>query len=204
MIAAIVLAAGRSQRFGYANKLLAHSRSMPLIAQTLRALRGAPLQPIVVVTGHCHHRVAATVRREIGVTGRLRIVRNRCFRSGMAGSLRAGIAVLPRYCNGVLICLGDMPALDRRIIRRLLLAQRSRWDYVRPVSSGRPGHPVLISRRLFKPIVAGRGGDSGAQAVLSGVPRTRRGLIPAGRACVDDIDTPQALRHAAMRGPQRT
>lgn len=51
-IAAVVLAAGSSRRFGAENKLLATVAGQTLIMRVLAAIRVAGLSPIIVVTGH--------------------------------------------------------------------------------------------------------------------------------------------------------
>ena len=50
-VAAILLAAGLSRRFGARNKLLAGIEGQPLIRRTAEALLGSRARPVVVVTG---------------------------------------------------------------------------------------------------------------------------------------------------------
>jgi len=201
MTAALVLAAGSAQRYGYANKLLAPLHGVPLLAHTLQALTGAGLRSIVVVTGPSHTRVHRLCRRETGRRTRLRLVRNRDHRQGMAGSLRTGINALPDSCSAALICLGDMPCLDPRLIQRLRRSWRPGLDTIRPMHRGQPGHPVLVSRALF-PALRGLRGDRGAQSVLSTVPEHRRRFLVGPYASIADIDTPAALRETRRLSTQ--
>ena len=50
-LAALILAAGRSRRFGDGNKLLATLGGQPVVRRTVAAVRGAGLQDIIAVTG---------------------------------------------------------------------------------------------------------------------------------------------------------
>lgn len=114
----------------------------------------------------------------------------------MASSLRHGLQALPQHCHAALICLGDMPSVDARTIKRLCAVWRPGLDYVRPVHADLPGHPVVVSRSLFSQLAALQG-DRGAKAVLAKVSPERRRLIEAGPNCLSDIDTPAVLRRVA-------
>lgn len=193
MIGAVVLAAGASRRFGRSPKMLAPLHGKPLLAHVLAPLATAGVRCVVLVTGASRARVARAARLHAPTSLRLRTVCNAGYRHGMAGSVQQGLGALPRHCDAALICLGDMPGLNARLLRRLRAAWQPGLDCVRPVRSGVAGHPVLISRDLFAPIQA-LDGDQGARAVLAHVPPARRRLIEAGAGSVVDIDTPPALR----------
>ena len=202
MTAAIVLAAGRSQRYGRANKLLEATPDGPLIGHVLDVLAAAPIRPIVVVVGADARRVARIARRHVAHSGRLRVVSNAAYREGMASSLRAGLSALPPHCGGTLVCLADTPGLDRRLIRRLLAHRRPGVDVARPQHGGVPGHPVYLSQRLITDLTD-LAGDRGAQPIIRRVPAHRRRTFEAGIEAVRDIDTPGALRRfvsASRRG----
>ncbi|GAB3684299.1 nucleotidyltransferase family protein [Salinisphaera aquimarina] len=198
MIGAVVLAAGRSERYGYISKMLASFDGAPLVAQTLATLDAAGLRRIVLVTGPRHATIARIARCRARPSSRLRIVRHRRYRDGMATSLQQGLIALPSRTDAALICLADMPGMSVDHIQRLCAQWHAGLDYLRPVHAGVPGHPVLVSRRLFASIGA-LTGDRGAQAVLSRVPDARRRLVPARQDSVVDIDTPRALRRALRR-----
>ncbi|WP_348765261.1 nucleotidyltransferase family protein [uncultured Salinisphaera sp.] len=195
MIGAIVLAAGASTRYGYSSKLLAGFSGQRVITRSLAALDDQPLRPVVIVTGRASRRVRDTIRRRPDGRRRYRFVNNADYRSGMAQSLHYGLQALPSRCQAALILLADMPNLERRTVARLCRLWRPGLDYVRPVCRGRPGHPVIVARRLFAEL-ATLEGDQGAKAVLEQVPTERCRLIEAPPGCVQDVDTPTALRHA--------
>lgn len=200
MIGAIVLAAGASRRFGRSPKLLAPLHGKPLLAHALMPLAAAGVRTVVLVTGASRSRVARVARLHAPASLRLRIVCNTRYRHGMASSMQRGLGALPSHCDAALICLGDMPAIDARLLRRLRTAWQPGLDCVRPVHAGIAGHPVLISRNLFTPIQA-LDGDQGARSVLAQVSPARRRLIKADANSVADIDTPATFRAYRRRRP---
>lgn len=165
-----------------------------MLAHTLRGVEDAPVRPIVLVTGAAHARIEAIARAAVHSRRRLRVRRNPGFATGMAGSLRRGLRALPQHCDFALIVLGDMPSLDRRLLLRLCTRARPGVDVVRPVHAGRPGHPVVIARRLFAEIDT-LGGDRGAKTVIDRVPSARRVEIDAPHGHALDLDTRRAVRH---------
>lgn len=161
MRAAILLAAGRSRRFGSANKLLASRDGRPLVLHALAAARAAPVGRVIVVTGAQADRITRTVRR---ACPRARIVRARDYREGLAASLRAGLATLRPIEREIFVFLGDMPAIPHGLALRLAFRlTRDRASAIRPVWKGVSGHPVLM-RRPSPAIVATLRGDKGLRS----------------------------------------
>jgi molybdenum cofactor cytidylyltransferase len=186
VIAAVVLAAGRSQRMGE-NKLLLEHRGEPLVRHAVRALLSSRARPIVVVTGHEGERVAAALAGEP-----VALVHNPDYADGLSTSLRAGIAALPPEVEGALICLGDMPLVLSRHVDALIAA----FDPVgapicAPVDArGRRGHPVLWARRYFAEMDR-LSGDQGARGLLDRYPVR---AVPTGDLGVTtDVDTKEDL-----------
>lgn len=181
-IAAIVLAAGSSRRYGRGNKLLAPIDGMPMIRRVCAAACASSARPVIVVTGHDPLRVRRALQP---LRARLRPVFNRRYRDGMASSLQRGAAALPADCAGAVICLGDMPAVDARQINALLRAFRPGDTAVVPVAGGRRGNPVLLGRALLERLDE-LSGDEGARRLLSEASGVRR--VPASRVVLRDID----------------
>ena len=162
-IAAIVLAAGRSTRMGGANKLLLNFRGHPMILRTVSAVRAGKITNIIVVTGH---EAEAVTHALDGQT--VTFVHNPRCAEGMSTSLKAGMAALPEDCDGVLVCLGDMPAVTGQSIAKLVDAfnpveQRS---IIVPTYQGKRGNPVLFACAFFRDMRHTEG-DTGARALLS-------------------------------------
>jgi len=194
---AVLLAAGTSSRYGCGNKLLARFGGRPLLVHCITQLRPAA-RPIIVVTGHQASHIHRCLRQAFGHGGHVRCVHNAHYRAGMASSLRRGIAALPPATTKAFLCLGDMPAVDASLLRRLTLAWQPELDVVRPQWRGQPGHPVLIHARLFAAF-NDLYGDRGAKAILARVPSTRQKRVPWHAGCLLDTDTPAMLRRAELQ-----
>jgi len=191
-VAAIVLAAGRGTRFGGGSKLLAPFDGAPLVRHAARAALASRATPVIVVTGH----EADAVGLALGDLP-VATVRNPDYGQGLSTSLRAGFAALPDDAAGAVVLLGDMPLVGPDIVDRLIAAFAGQPPplAVAPVSGGRRGNPVLLSRALAGRIGA-LAGDVGAGPLLRGLPDVVE--IPVeGEAALADVDTPEAL--AALR-----
>ena len=190
-IAVIVLAAGRSTRAAPAHKLLTvlpDGRSM--IAATVDHAIASRASPVIVVTGH----EAASVREALA--GRdVRFVEAADFAAGLAHSLRAGLAALPKDVVGALVCLGDMPLVEADVLNRLIDAfdpDEGRAIVV-PAHRGRRGNPVLWDRRFFAEIAALEG-DSGARRLFRLHADEVDEVEMKTDAILRDFDTPDALK----------
>src|SRR3546814_5234277 len=79
-------------------------------------------QSLVVVTGHDYAAVEAALPPSSGKGRGFTVTHNPDYTSGLASSLRRGLAALPDNIDGVLVCLGDMPRLSPAIVDRLIAA----------------------------------------------------------------------------------
>lgn len=155
-VAGVVLAAGSGSRMGRIKQLLPF-RGAPLLAHVVASARGAGLQPVVVVLGHC----AARIHREVDLAG-TRVVVNPDYRRGQSTSLIRGLEALPP----ALFLLGDQPLISAEVIARVLAGYRlTRAPVVLPTFRGRRGNPVLIDRSLFDRL-ARLTGDEGARGLF--------------------------------------
>ena len=197
-VAAIVLAAGKSERFRAAggaeiSKLVASLRGEPLVRVAARAALGSRARPLIIVTGHAREAVEAAL-----ADLPLDFAHNPAFATGLASSLKVGIAALPANVAGALILLGDMPAVTPTVIERLLAAFEARPDAlaVVPVTGGRRGNPVLVARALFAG-VSELTGDEGARRLLrESDPKRMVEVAMEGEAAALDVDTPEDLAAA--------
>lgn len=191
--AAVVLAAGRSSRMGGGtNKLLEEVAGVPVIRRVVRAVLGSRARPVIVVTGHERERVATALE---GLP--VRLVHNGKHASGMASSLKAGIAAVPEDAAGALVALGDMPLMQGPLLDRLMDAYapaEGRLIAV-PVSGAARGHPVLWSRRYFPELMALQG-DVGARHLLAQHKEAVVEIDAGGEGAFLDVDTPGLLAEA--------
>jgi molybdenum cofactor cytidylyltransferase len=191
-VAAVILAAGRSTRMGGPNKLLAELGGKTLVRIVTEQALASKASGVIVVTGH----QADQVERALAGL-KVKFVRNADFADGLASSVKAGIAVVPAEADGAVVCLGDMPLIDARLIDRLIEAfAPDRGNLIAvPVSDGRRGNPVLWSRRFFGELMT-LDGDIGARHLIARHGEAVAEVAVEGHGAFLDIDTPQALEDA--------
>ncbi|MGC1180914.1 MAG: nucleotidyltransferase family protein [Methyloceanibacter sp.] len=161
-VAGILLAAGRSSRMAPRNKLLETIDGTPIVRRVAITALASGVRPLIAVTGFDAARVADALN---GLE--LTIVHNPAYAEGLSTSLRAGLRALPRACDGALVCLGDMPAIENGDMQILIAAFAARGCagiYV-PVRHGRRGNPVLFGAAFFSEMM-GLAGDIGAKQLL--------------------------------------
>jgi molybdenum cofactor cytidylyltransferase len=192
-IAAVVLAGGRSTRYGIRNKLLEPLDGIPLVVRTVKAALASCASPVIVVTGHEADQVAAALA---GLD--VRIVHNPDFSAGLSTSLRVGIAAVPDTADGAVVALGDMPRIDARHLDRLIAAfsPKEGRGIVVPVHLGKRGNPVLFARSYF-PELREIEGDTGARHIIAASASEVAEVDLGTDAIFLDIDTPEALARAA-------
>jgi molybdenum cofactor cytidylyltransferase len=165
VIAGIILAAGTSSRLGRPKQLLALG-DRTVLQHVVDAAGAADLDDIVVVLGHRAEEVEASLR----LPAPARVVVNPEYGSGQASSLRAGLRALGAETRATMVLLGDQPGVSPEAIGAVAAAYRRTGEPVVQASyGGRPGHPVLLDRRVW-PEVEDVPGDVGARDLLAGHP----------------------------------
>jgi CTP:molybdopterin cytidylyltransferase MocA len=190
----VLLAAGASRRFGRP-KQLARVGGESLLRRMARvALASDPAGCVVVLGAR-----AELLRRELrGLP--LTVVVNPCWRSGMSGSLAAGLRALPGGARAALVLLADQAAVGPADLALLVGAWRAnprRPAAVRTESGLSP--PAVLPRRLF-PLLKRLRGDRGARDLLRD-PACRTVGIPLPAAAID-VDRPADLARLAGARPE--
>jgi molybdenum cofactor cytidylyltransferase len=183
-VAAILLAAGRSTRFGDEPKLLARIGGKALVRHVAEAAANSTADPVIVVTGHRAEEVRAQLQ---GLP--VRIIHNHLFADGLSMSLKAGFSALPPEARAAIILLGDMPFVGAELIDALVAGWHETGEppALVPALNGRRGNPVVLSRAL-QAAIKGLSGDVGAGSVLRG----RSDVLEwptEDPAIIQDIDT---------------
>lgn len=194
-VSAVVLAAGRSQRMGNGNKLLANIDGKPVLRYVVEAVLASGVHAVIVVTGHQAH----CIRRALSGCP-VRFAHNRHFADGLSTSLRVGVAAVRVDSTGVLCCLGDMPRVGPSELRRLVDAftERGGRNICVPVRRGRRGNPVLWPRILY-PELMQLTGELGARSLLTEYAELVHRVEVDSDGIFDDIDTSDDLREARGR-----
>lgn len=192
----IVLAAGRSRRFGDANKLLAPFEGEALIVRTVRRMSDVMVPGhdvrVSVVVDDADGPVAAAVRTA-GIVPEVRIVENAQADDGMGTSVAAGVANLEGGVDSAVIVPGDMPFVSAHVVGALIEAfvADGGWRPAYPTpADGTQVNPVIWPRAYFAKLAALEG-DKGGKALLSGEACCTILLDDPRHAA--DIDTPDDL-----------
>jgi len=186
-ISAIVLAAGESKRMRGQNKLLLPFAGKTIIAGAVDAILQAQIDEALVVLGH----EAAAIRKVLQDRA-VRFVDNPDYRSGMASSIRAGLAALSPSASAVMISLADQPLIQPAELNFLIAAfsQSREKTIAAPTFSGQRGNPVIFDLRYRAEMLELKG-DGGGKAVLA---RHSEAVLevemPTGNI-LEDADTPE-------------
>jgi molybdenum cofactor cytidylyltransferase len=195
-LAAIVLAAGASNRFGAENKLLAPIGGKPLVRGVAEAALAAGITDVVVVTG------CEAARIEEALAGlSVRFVPNADWQTGMGSSIAAGARALGDGVDGAFIVPGDMPFLRPDMLRGLVSAfeQNERQAIVYPATpDGEQRNPVVWPRRFFAELTGLSGREGGKRLLQSRQSACVAVTMPDATAFAD-IDTREDLDAAVAR-----
>jgi molybdenum cofactor cytidylyltransferase len=189
-VAAIVLAAGESRRFG-SNKMVFPVGGRPLVGRAARAALEGGADRVFVVTGHEEEALRRTLA---GVAG-LAFVSCPRYREGMSASIRAGLDAAEGF-DAAAILLGDMPFVGPELVARVLREYRAcTAPLCFPRAGERPGHPVLFRCDLWEDLRAVRGDEGGRSVVARHAPRARTFPLEDGRS-QEDLDQEPETREA--------
>ena len=189
-VGAIVLAGGRSSRFGR-DKLAEPIGGQPMLDHAIAAVSDLAGEVIVV----------AAPGSPLSPSGRVRIVADPIAFEGPLAGLGTGLRALPEVVDRAIVVGGDMPTLVPAVLRRLLVGVTDH-DLAVLADDDRPRPMPLAIRRASGLIVDDRlleAGERRLRALLDALPTT---VIPAAMWRVDDpegatlrdIDIPEDLR----------
>ena len=192
-IIGILLAAGRSARFGGDKLVVPLQRSRddieagtPVGVAACRHLVEAVPQTIAVVRPR--DVALSTLLRHAGV----RIVECSRADEGMGASLACGVQS-SSDADGWLVALADMPWIKPATIKMLASALLEGADIVAPSHNGERGHPVGFARRHYAALSA-LTGDEGARAIVT-AQRANLSLIDVDDdGILRDVDTPGDIK----------
>jgi molybdenum cofactor cytidylyltransferase len=196
-IAAIVLAAGASRRFG-SDKLLhpltLHGVTLPLAAHSL-TLWLETFAVVTVVVRPGAEAFCAAIGNALNVANSTRLRWTICENAdqGMATSLAYGVRA-NKDAAGWLIGLADMPAVPLAAIAAVRQALLAGAELAAPFCEHKRGHPVGFSARYLAELLKLQG-DAGARHLLE---RDKSNIEPveiSNRGILADIDKTDDLEY---------
>lgn len=188
---AVIAAAGISSRM-YEFKPMLCLGDHTMIASVIQNFREAGVHEIVVVTGY----KSELLNKHLN-TLHVRVCENeRYAETKMYDSLRLGLQALKEPYDYVFMTPGDVPLVQPKTILKM---QESRYSIVRPVYDKKPGHPVMLSKKLVPDLLCyhGKNGLKGAIESFS-EPVLEVEVDDAG--VLVDVDTPADLKALYKKG----
>jgi CTP:molybdopterin cytidylyltransferase MocA len=183
---AIVLAAGRSQRFGR-SKLLERVEGEPLVHRAAYLAREACGDCSILVAGH----ERAAVTAAAGEAAQFIVVNDR-YQEGIGGSIALAARAISHAADAVLLLLADQPLVTAQHLRALITEWNGADNVITATAfSGTTGPPVLFPRSAFEAL-GELTGDQGAKSLLQSPDFDVR-TVPFDDAAID-IDTPADLQ----------
>ncbi len=199
----LLLAAGAGRRMGTPKGLLRMPDGSPWVERGVRALLAGGCAGVTVVVGAAAAEVSTLVRDLPGTD----TVFAAHWADGLAASLAAGLTSLAdpivpvvtgsmslpeqlgQPVTAAVVLLVDLPDVGPDVVARVLAAGGAGpTALARAAYGNRPGHPVVIGREHWAPVIAEADGDTGARAYLGrvGALLVECGDLATGR----DLDRP--------------
>lgn len=202
LTAGIILAAGASTRLGHPKQLLLID-GQPMLVRVIQAALQSELDHTVVVLGHQAAEIQKILKSTLDHPG-LKLVVNRNYGAGMAGSLQTGLKQVMQDYAAVMILLADHPFQETSIINRLLRRyNHSGKTICVPVHKGRRGHPVILNKRLYAAMMS-LSGDIGAREIIRNHPEQLTQVeLDSARSFIDidsedDLDRAMAVKTGSV------
>jgi len=183
-VTGLILAAGNSLRFGKKNKLLSILENKPLIVHSINSLQSCD-QTLVII----REQELSAIQKIVAST-RATIIVNPNAEQGMSTSIIAGVKA-SKESAGWCILPADMPFIRVETCNKVIKSLKEGNNITAPYNHSQRGHPVGISHKYIKQLLALQG-DTGARSILNA--RDIRQLHVDDPGILKDIDFEQDLK----------
>ena len=192
-IIALVLAAGTSSRAGDINKLLINLQGAPMISKIVDEINQTSANRIVVVTGHDSDAIKSSL-----FNFDIIFAHNPNYMDGISSSLKKGFEIihgLESNCDGVMICLGDMPLVSHEQLQKIIncFSSLNNNTICIPTFGGKRGNPVLIGKNFFT-LIDKIDGDIGMRSIINNYNNSIFEIKMDNKSILMDIDTPEEIK----------
>jgi molybdenum cofactor cytidylyltransferase len=188
--AIIMLASGRSRRFGWRDKLIQTLGGKPLLEHAATTLSGMEALAKIAVCPSDHPRIGGMLH------DRFVIAVNKHSKEGMGRSIATGMDVALQFKpDAVVVCMADMPFIEPETVRDVVatLGQNGANIAHAGIHPGtRP--PSAFDSECFEALRCLQG-DEGARKVIT-MERFRVVGVSAPAPTLVDVDTPDELEFA--------
>lgn len=193
-IVALILAAGRGERFGGDKRRVVLEGGAEMLTTSARCALQTDLPVYVAIR-------EGDTEDKLPLPNGVHRLRIDEADAGMGATLAGAVAVLPESCRGCLVLLADMPWLQPATLRRVADALRAAGPagLVAPQWQGERGHPVGFGCDWFAEL-QGLTGDRGARDLLRREQARLQLLTVDDPGVVADVDTVADL----IKGPPRS
>jgi molybdenum cofactor cytidylyltransferase len=190
MLSLIVLAAGKSTRMRGRNKLLAKIDGKTMIRRVVENALSSMVDEVIVVLGWEATKIMDTL-----ADLPCRCVVNKEYKMGQSSSVKAGLREIANAAEAVLILPGDIAMIDTHSINKVVEAyNRRKSAIVVATHSGRSGHPILLSKKLFSEIERIDEATFGLKSVVKRHQDDIHGVETGSENVLRDVDTPKDLK----------
>ena len=186
-LALILIAAGSSKRFGAQDKLSADYRGQQMIGHALQTYAVLPLsERILVLRPHSDF-------DRLPQAAEYKAIFNPNADDGMGASISAGMVALGD-CDGVMVALADMPAIQPDTVTSLIeAAKHTDKTIILPDRAGKDGHPVIFAKQHFGHLRQ-LDADIGGRDIIKANPHALLRVPVEDDGVRFDIDRPEDLR----------
>ena len=194
-IAGIILAAGRSHRFGRPKQLLKIGGEY-ILNRVVDAALESDLDSVTLVLGPHRDEIQVVLGERLGAP-RLELLHNPDYRRGQSRSLHHGVRAVRSGFAACMFLLADQPLLDSAAINLLIEHfYQSDQGICVPRCRGQRRNPAIFSSTYYDRLLCITG-DTGARGIIAARPEDVLYVDIERSDIFLDVDTPEDLDRVA-------
>ena len=156
-VGAVILAAGKAERFGSAKQLLEFN-GRSLIENAISSADAINCDPVMVITGAYHYELLEHISslKNQNQLSRIEIKQNIDWKKGIGGSIALGTKLLKDRVDAIVFIACDQPYVDADLLKRMLasLSSTPALQVVASKYADTFGVPAIFRKGLFDQLSA--------------------------------------------------